>query len=431
MAAPSDLFQQTAAVLRSNDVGGYTRPSPRLYPHQWNWDSAFAAIGWAHLEWPRAVQEIDTLLLGQWTNGMLPHIRYNPEVTDYAPGPEWWPGVPVRQAAQITSGISQPPVLASAVYQVGLLQPDLTRRHAWWGRVFEPLREALLYFPQHRTVGTNPLIVLVHPWESGLDNSPRWDFVVGQGYKPSRPYRRVDTSIVDTPARPTGRDYDLYMYLVELIASHRYDLRAYLPHTPFAVYDALFNAAWYRSALDLNLIADPLGRPPAVDRTALDRFRDAYHRTLWDASAALFRDYDVRGAQLIPVDTIAGLMAVYGGLVDATQARTMLSRYRDRSDRCRMLPSVPPDAPGFDPVKYWRGPVWVNVNWMLIQGLRGLGLMEEAAQLSGETIELVSRAGCREYYHAHTGEGLGGGKFSWTAALVIDLLRATPSPRTP
>jgi len=422
MTEDGALEQQAAAVLRGNDVGGYTKPSPRLYPHQWNWDSAFIAIGWAHLDWVRAVREIETLLSGQWINGMLPHIRYNPQVTDYAPGPEWWGAVPVRDAAQITSGISQPPVLASAVYAVGLLQPDLRRRLAWWAQVFEPLREALLYFSRHRTVGESPLIVIVHPWESGLDNSPRWDFVVGQGYKPSRPYRRVDTTLVDASARPTTRDYDLYMHLVELIAAHRYDLRSYLNSTPFAVYDALFNAVWYRSAADLNRMAGALARPRAFDEASLRRFRDSYHRTLWDSSAAMFRDYDVRGQRPIAVDTVAGLMAIYGGLVDPAGAKAMLSRYRARSAGTVLLPSTPPDQAGFDPVKYWRGPAWVNINWMLIQGLRSLGLQAEASEIRAATMGLVSRTGCSEYYHAFTGEALGGADFSWTAALLIDLL---------
>jgi glycogen debranching enzyme len=115
-------------------------------------------------------------------------------------------------------------------------------------------------------------------------------------------------------------------------------------------------------------------------------------------------------------------MAIYGGLVDPAGAKTMLSRYRNRCAGCVLLPSTPPDEPGFDPVKYWRGPAWVNMNWMLIQGLRSLGLQTEASGMRASTVDLVSRSGCSEYYHAYTGEPLGGGDFSWTAALLIDLL---------
>ncbi len=428
MRPDAGLIDEAVRVLRGNDVGDYTKPSPRLYPHQWNWDSAFIAIGRAHVDWDRATREIDSLLRGQWTNGMLPHIRYDPRVTDYAPGPEWWPDVPTRDRSQITSGISQPPVLPSAVALIGMRQADRDARHAWWDRIYDALRDALLYFPRRRTVEGNPLIVVVHPWESGADNSPRWDFVTGGGYKPSRPYRRIDTSIVQTEARPTERDYDLYMYLVELIASHGYDLHAYLPHTPFAVYDALFNAVWYKSALDLNRIAATLGRPPAVEDAALRAFADAYHATLWEPSVAMFRDHDVRGGRRIPVDTVAGLAAIYAGLVGLVPAGKMLVRYRRRCEGFRLLPSTAPDQAGFDPIKYWRGPVWVNANWMVIRGLERLGLRDDALAIKTHTLELVRRAGCREYYHARTGDGLGGTDFSWTAALTIDLLQPPAVP---
>ncbi|MGH2437329.1 MAG: MGH1-like glycoside hydrolase domain-containing protein, partial [bacterium] len=193
------------------------------------------------------------------------------------------------------------------------------------------------------------------------------------------------------------------------------------------VYDALFNAAWFRSAADLNRIAGALGKPPAFDETTLRRFKDSYHRTLWDSQAGMFRDYDVRGRRPIPVDTVAGLIAIYGGLVDAAGAKALLSRYRARCSGTVPMPSTPPDQAGFDPVKYWRGPTWVNINWMLIQGLRALGLQAEAAELRTTTLDLVSMSGCSEYYHAYTGAPLGGGDFSWSAALLIDLLQE-PQP---
>jgi hypothetical protein len=329
----------------------------------------------------------------------------------------------VAETGEITSGISQPPVLPSAVLEVGLRQRDAEARRAWWAQTFAPLRESLLYFTRERTRPGSPLIIVVHPWESGADNSPRWDFVTGRGFRPTRPYRRVDTTVVDPAVRPTARDYDLYMYLVELIAAHRYDLAAYLPKTPFAVYDALFNAVWYRAARDLNRIAGALGRSPAIEEEALAAFRHAYHATLWDEQAGMFRDYDVHAGRQLAVDTVAGLMAIYGGLVDASQAARMTAEYRDRCRTCIRFPSVPPGQPGFDPMKYWRGPVWVSINWMLLRGLQSLGLAAEAAEVRAQTLELVGTKGFYEYFHAYSGDGLGGDDFSWSAALTIDLIR--------
>ena len=65
------------AVLRANDVGGWTKPAPRLYPHQWSWDSAFIAIGLAHLDPGRALGELEHLFEAQWTDGRVPHIVIN------------------------------------------------------------------------------------------------------------------------------------------------------------------------------------------------------------------------------------------------------------------------------------------------------------------------------------------------------------------
>ncbi|MEX0766685.1 MAG: trehalase family glycosidase [bacterium] len=418
-----DLLSRAEGVLRANDVGEYTKPSGRLYPHQWNWDSAFNALGWAHVDWERATREVEALLAAQWTNGMLPHIRYNPSVTDYAPGPEWWTDVPVTRAGEVTSGISQPPVLSTMVHLVGLIQPDGQRRRHWWDRVYDALAESLLYFERDRTTGNSPLIVLVHPWESGLDNSPRWDAAAAKGFRPTRPYRRVDTTKVAAAERPTSRDYDLYMFLVELIASHRYDMRSYLPVTPFAFYDAMFNAAWYRAVKDLNRIADMINRPVIVSDASLDAFRRAYQATLWDDEAAMFLDFDLTARAKVPVHSWTGIAAVYAGLVDGRQAELIYDGYTKRSRNCRRFPSVLPDQTGFESDRYHRGPVWVNANWMITRGLAELGLQSRARQLGEATIELVRRSGFYEYFDAYTGRGAGADQFSWTAALTIDLIK--------
>ena len=63
------LRDQAAAVLRANDQGPWTRAAPRLYPHQWSWDSAFIAIGWAHLDTGRALTELEELFAAQWATG--------------------------------------------------------------------------------------------------------------------------------------------------------------------------------------------------------------------------------------------------------------------------------------------------------------------------------------------------------------------------
>jgi hypothetical protein len=61
-------------VLHGNDAGSWTRAAPVLYPHQWSWDSAFIAIGWAHLDVRRAMTELEQLFaaqLGELPSGLV------------------------------------------------------------------------------------------------------------------------------------------------------------------------------------------------------------------------------------------------------------------------------------------------------------------------------------------------------------------------
>jgi hypothetical protein len=75
------LVRQARAVLDFNWTGEYTMPGPRLYPHQWSWDSAFIAIGYSRYDQERATRELGHLFEAQWKNGLLPQLVFNPRFT--------------------------------------------------------------------------------------------------------------------------------------------------------------------------------------------------------------------------------------------------------------------------------------------------------------------------------------------------------------
>jgi hypothetical protein len=76
------LVRQARAVLDFNWTGEYTMPGPRLYPHQWSWDSAFIAIGYSRYDQKRATRELRHLFEAQWKNGLLPQLVFNPHFTN-------------------------------------------------------------------------------------------------------------------------------------------------------------------------------------------------------------------------------------------------------------------------------------------------------------------------------------------------------------
>src|ERR1700743_3900473 len=92
MTGSLSIAARAAYILRDNSTGLITKAAPALYPHQWSWDAASNAVGLATVDLPRARLELDSLFAGQWRNGLLPHIVFDPvAATDgYWPGPAQW-----------------------------------------------------------------------------------------------------------------------------------------------------------------------------------------------------------------------------------------------------------------------------------------------------------------------------------------------------
>lgn len=99
-----------------------------------------------------------------------------------------------------------------------------------------------------------------------------------------------------------------------------------------------------------------------------------------------------------------------------TDERQFWSRYP--------VPTVAMDDPKFNPIKMWRGPTWVNVNYLLIEGLQRSGYADLARELRQRTLDLIiSRDDIYEYYNPVSGENppLAATMFGWSAAVFIDL----------
>jgi glycogen debranching enzyme len=86
-----------------------------------------------------------------------------------------------------------------------------------------------------------------------------------------------------------------------------------------------------------------------------------------------------------------------------------------------MVPSYDMTAPGFEPARYWRGPSWFNMAWLMIQALRSRELSAEAATVAAQARRLAVTERFPEYVDPLTGSAHGTRSFSWTAALSLDL----------
>src|SRR5690349_7182039 len=169
-----DLVEGATAILHANDRGSYTVPAAGLYPHQWLWDSCFTAIGLRHIDVNRAQTEILSLLAGQWHNGMIPNMIFSDE-SRYGRDRSIWNSAlnPDSPDGVATSGITQPPMLAEAIVQIGEKLKKAERR-SWYKQTYPALLRYHQWLYTDRDPHNEGLTLQIHPWETGLDNSPPW-----------------------------------------------------------------------------------------------------------------------------------------------------------------------------------------------------------------------------------------------------------------
>ncbi|NES15987.1 MULTISPECIES: hypothetical protein [Micromonospora] len=425
------LRRLAVTTLQANWEHDHTVPSRTLYPHQWSWDSAFIAVGLAHVRPDRAWRELRTLFSAQWADGRVPHIVFNPAlpVGTYFPGPVFWDSSRAAGApAAATSGIVQPPVHAAAAWLVHRRAPSEASVQALrW--LYPRLVAQQRYLTRRRDVGGGGLACIVHPWESGVDNSPAWDGpLAGVPAEAAvmRAYRRHDIAHAAAAHRPTDLDYARYVAIVAAYRAVGYrDDR--LAEQPFLVECPLVNAALGVAEHALARIAGVVGADPGPHRDRAARITEALVARLFDPATGTFRPRDLRTDRLVPARTVLGLIPLILPDLPARQVGAVLAeacspRFGLAARMDRPLPTHDRTAPDFEPLRYWRGPSWVNIAWLLWRGLRTHHRPDLAAGLRESMCDLVARGGCHEYFHPDTGAGLGSPAFSWTAALVLDAL---------
>lgn len=422
------MVQEALRILRLNDKGAYTVPTHGLYPFQWNWDSCLTALGQQALDDDRAWREVETLVAHQWPDGMVPHIVFHEPNDGYFPGPEVWD---TRRPVP-TSGITQPPVLGLVLEQLWQRSPQDAATRGRCLRLMQAADRWHAWFHRCRDPQGSGLVALLHPWESGRDNSLDWtEALAAVPADQVGPYQRRDTGHVDASQRPTQFEYDRYVALLQAFRALGWDNTRLHDASPFQVVDPGFNAILIHADQALARLARTLDDPDLAARADHRAAQGlAALETLWSEAHGQYLCLDRRAGRLVDSASVGGLLPVLVLSPGHAHLAALCERLRQS---LRLAPfgvaSHWPEDARFDGKRYWRGPSWLIVNYLLIKGLRQCDEPDLADDIVAASLRCIAHAGCSEYYHPVTGEALGGGTFTWTAAMVIEFLQHHPGRR--
>lgn len=430
-----NTLEKAKEVLEGNWRTGYTIPSSTLYPFQWNWDAGFHALGWMYVDIEKAIQEVNHIFSGQWKNGMLPHIVFHKEDENYFPGPSEWD---IHQSANCpenikTSGITQLPVFGFFLERMDQIAEQNGQDISdFIQQILPKVFHFHQYLYQNRDPLNEGLPFVIHNWES-TDNAPIWDEVwetMNVDKAREVAHLRKDLKKVDSSMRPTHEHYKRYIYLIDLLKEKSYDESSLMNNYPFLIQENFFISLLIRSNEGLIKLAKKYGFSyPELyvwQEKSLKSFRDKF----WDVEAEMFYPYDFNNKALIKKDILGAVISLFAGIPNKEQANALVNKIEKSfipNEAWFLCPSYSAKAEDFDPKKYWRGPLWPNVNWLLYHGLKRYGFDTVAEKIKEQTIYLIEHVGMYEYFDPRPLEespleqkGLGGQNFSWTAAIYLD-----------
>lgn len=310
-----------------------------------------------------AYRHIDSRLAEDQLRILLDHQREDGMIPDAVHDE----GLVTHLTFPLEADVTKPPLIAWAAWKIYELNQD----REFLNEIYEPLVRWNRWWFEYNDTDGDGLCEYQHPFSSGLDDSPLWD----------------DGMPVTAP------DLNTYLCLQQEALSK-------IAHVIGANDDAVL---WARRA---------------------DAMVERMMRILWDEGAGLF--WAQRAGRRIEVRTPFNLFPLLTGRLSPAVADRLVAHLSAPTEFWPRypVPTVALDDPKFDASQMWRGPTWVNVNYLLIEGLARAGYAELAQALRRRTLELVAgQDDIYEYYHPLTGVNppKAASIFGWSAAVYVDL----------
>lgn len=328
-------------------------PSKIHYVGVWQWDQFFHALAYRHLNTRLAEDQIRIVLDHQRADGMLPDAIHDE-------------GLVIRLTAPVEADVTKPPLATWAAMKIF----EVSHHHDFLEEVYEPLTRWNDWWLQHNN-DERGLCIYRHPFSSGLDDSPLWDYGMPVTSPDLNTYLCIQQETLATMAELIGRPED---------------------------------AVRYRDNSAL------------MTQRMLDR--------LWSEKDGMFMA--VHNGEFVPVVTPFSLLPLWTNRLPDTIKSRLLNHLTNPNTFWTEYPlaTVSISDKSFNAMQMWRGPTWPNVNYLFVEALTTIGETKLAQELRRKTLNMIMRhSDIYEYYNPLTGERppKAAPIFGWTSAVYIDL----------
>jgi glycogen debranching enzyme len=306
----------------------HAHPAPK-FTGIYLWDSAFIALIWNKWDPSIAKQIIQSVLQFQRHDGRIPHVVSIQGIS------EW----------------SQPAVLAWAAERIARSTNDVDFAR----KVYPALRLSNEWMFRERRL-KNGLFFWEHPYESGIDNSPRFGTRDESKFLDTREFASIDASSY------AAMDLEALKSIAQLILTN--------PLT----------------AAEAKSLREDIERYTKQHSDLATQIRDL----LWDEKSSYFYDLNIKTGELFKIPTIASFFPLTAGVATEAQAAKLIAHLANPAEFNTKIPfpTVARNHPTFEK-DCWRGPVWVNTAYLTIQGMKRYGATALAKDMAWRLVDGV------------------------------------------
>lgn len=333
-------------------------PSPTTYRGVWNWDSAFHALAVSRWDYPLAREQFQIFFDCQGPDGLFPDVIF--------------------EDGKRMDNYSKPPVFPWAFAEVYRRCPDkdfldtayehYSKNEAFWRSKRFVESEGLFHYDAVHV--DNDWLTHIK-WESGMDDSVRWDNKIQELWP-----------------------IDLNSYMVTF-------------------YDAM---SFLAAELHNNEAEKWQSRRKAL--------AENINKKLWSDKCGAYVDTDRYTGEPTDILSPASFTPLFARCAQQDKAEAMAKLAADELIFFPGMPTVSYNNPEYQPDVFWRGPTWLNMAYFAAKGLKYYEFDDTANAIRENILNWCDREkrDIFEYYNSKTGEGLGTAHFGWSSAFLIEFI---------